>query len=1776
MAQISSGPVGILPGQSMFETDSTRKGILEARESFIRMVNVVFERTAIAVERPDAVAALEVETPVPDFLIWRQLSGERHVETIPPASEYDEHVYTIEERDSLLMDPAFVASLATANRRVLVNGLSNDTPQWSVWTAIAPIGGVQPDTDPETVFSLARNYDFPAAGEAPLTRAQRNLLTQSLNDDGGLPPGSRVLMQGDAQTGGFWTIWEYAPDAAAADEAGFVLRRSQTYRTLDFWDYIDWYAEGYNVANPPVVRYPTAAARNAAENPVPNTKFVRLDDDGNGRWVWTVFANGAWNIVAREKGTIRLSEKLYDPTRELIFEPTAPAPSPEKLRRVFNREGSWELRILVDALRDHGAFTDLEINEVFFSMLHFVHSQQDQVPWAFKTSFLNIGGYNESLRAVPVQPVDNTQNLLDYIEEVKPYRVKTRDFTRVVTPDIDVANLQVTDFDLPPYYDEVTGKYRILSIGNPVDLEIIKTQRPWKDWYENYQKTLLEPEYYEATTFNPVRHMNIRMNFDRVDHMPMIAEEHFTFRAGDELHFDTQESVNNRLIEVFINHDKVASKYVAGTGNRVFLSVTPPDKADVRIVIRQGLSFLLAADRAQRFYNPVAAEKNIRALLGLEPKIGVLDGGDFTDSDADYQVQIGAGYEKMNSDPFYGLSDPLHSGDRPEELVVVGTSESLTIRVIVEDGEALSGPEMSVSYFDVPSTLQDDEVVIPVGPIAPQSAAAVIVWRDGMRAVPGDDYTVDLNAGTIRINVVANLEPSRSLVEKVKVRVFGASSSTVNVQVFPAGTTNFALTIPTNPNGTTATTFVDAFDPATQSDFPLYGARRLTPEIDYTVSGSALSITKTIDANKKVIVTTFSGTELLGLSASVYNANPSNSYPVSNVRGEAYLWSTLDGLDRKRNDLQGDPDQVIEPEFNFEMKGVKHAVVGSNSYPVIISTDGSRAIFFNTNGRCDIMNAKTGALLRQYTRDKFIADFENTHPNHNLYQAGWYSMDDLPGTNYVVVSLFYYDLGYLTAVMIYEIVGDELVFYGSRFVPTPICTEIMAAGFDADGSICLSLLSNYDNPVLVKLPKLDPINGDLWQDNYWNGKQSTKDADTTVRVSNEKYCMSGVYTYGRTGGRDGGGFIVPTPTGPRWYFYVSSGRIAYNISTTNARWQFAYNEGLTKPNGFMAYMDLNDPTPVARVLDPSSFDQNGPPFHDDRIQRNGTPEGPWTGVNGNPQSSYTDQMQASPLVDGQYDSKFVVTFHKEYNGSVNAPEGMAIKAVLFYFDPNTGLFEYFKEVEGDTVDTVEQYGFPTYDRYDYRKVGPTVFWARDTGDVFELFGDYDNNLITAAHIGDFKPETIVIPNDQKVVFANFNPVAGISNDSFIMSTARPGIDLMAPKETGDYDARPLNDISHDIGVVGGSNPAALILVNSVDMAAIRAALATVIDPDLVIIRKMKDGRPLAEYLADQRGVLVGDVVIDNGNLYKARIKGVAGPVSNLINWSPYGVPTSLLSLSEIYLLPDVMAALAPFSPTIKKEIADTPVFVQRSDSWEFTRLEAPKGTLAQDLTVDADEIVIDTTGGMPFTPPTYQKVAKSKKKSKDKDALESGEGVKKIVEAPGVIWINGERIEFFDYSEGETTVTLREIRRGTHGTQISMEARTINRASSMNAETADEAYPRGNGIQKSFMLIGSFTDTNNLDVVLHGALKESDGNVRVMDFYSGYDVFLPQRKDIDYTAKRESNGIRVTFMTAPEKNVEVIIGKTSGNVHKAGSGVSDGRSKFDIRPDQAVGGMVFY
>ena len=686
------GPVGILPYQNMFVTDSTRSGQFAARNSFVRFLNYIFAQNPISTDRAEAVASLSVESPITPYLSWRRTTGTTHIEVVPPSTEWDYQVYTPFERDRLLLNPTLIAAIMNGQSfRVLVNGLGNeDQPQWSVWTAAltnAPSGTTEDQIllNPSLVYGLTKAYDFTVA-----SFVDRNFLPQAENP---IQIGQRVLVTGDSTTGGFWTVWKYAGVGADnADAQGFVLTRYQTYRTADFWNYVDYYASGYSASAPPIVTYATSAARDLAENP-PKSSLVKILNDGTGVWIWTAYVNGSWTMVARQNGTIEFSPNFY-------LSPSAPTIglqpiSMSDLAKIQSRDGSWELRVMFDILQDANLLEAVEVNQMFFSMLHFVHAQQDQVAWAFKTSFMNIGGYNEELTQTPVTPPDNTTNLTKYVQEVAPYRVKIRTFNEIISPPLDNATVHATDFDFPPYFDSYLGEYRNLSIDNPIDLAIIQNTAPWSDWYSIYTQPEYRAENYLAKIWNGVRHFTIKMNFDRVDFMPVITSQTFTYlTTSANPEFITIDPTNTQIVdlryqivEVFINGIlQPASAYDYYNYN-VVLSNAATNGDQITVTVRQALTSGLAADRITQFYNPTGKElpeDNLRTLMGLNQKGNLNDGGDLANNSVnDYVVDgnyTGAESDEAinpNSPRHFGLADPLFEEDRPEELVAIGLGESV-------------------------------------------------------------------------------------------------------------------------------------------------------------------------------------------------------------------------------------------------------------------------------------------------------------------------------------------------------------------------------------------------------------------------------------------------------------------------------------------------------------------------------------------------------------------------------------------------------------------------------------------------------------------------------------------------------------------------------------------------------------------------------------------------------------------------------------------------------------------------------------------------------------------------------------------------------------------------------------------------------------------------------------------------------------------------------------------------------------------------------------------
>jgi hypothetical protein len=955
------GPIGIFPGQSMFETDSTRQGLFEARSSFIRMLNIIFSRSSVAIERALAVETLTAESPVTEYLTWRRPEGTNQIEPVPPSTMYDYVVYSLQERDQLLADNSVMNRIMSGERiSVLVNGMGNDdTPQWTVYRAGIPANGPTPDyivDHPNETFSLAKNYD-----EHVETFHDRDLLTQG---NSAIDVGTRVLVDGVSSTSGFWTIWEYVGQSADpnVDAAGFKLIRYQTYRTDDFWSFTDWYADGYSVTDPPVVTYATAADRDRNENPIPTSTFVKLLDDGTGVWVWTAYSEGAWNVVARQNGTIEFSSKFYDDyTRPTIgLDPILSS----DLAKIPDRDGSWELQVMFNQLRDSPLLENIEVNEVFFSMLHFVHAQQDQVTWAFKTSFLNVAGYNEALTQTPVQPIDNTQNLLNYLDEVKPYRVKTRDFTRILTPETDYANTAVKDYDYPVYYDSTTGTFRVLDPNKPVDNAIITTQEPWKSWYQNYNRTGHDPENYEESTWNPVRHMTIGLMFDRVDHMPILADQSFVYVKPEPQTFtvldldQTIYDMTEQIVEVYVNGRRLSDLDFEIDSDSVTIDETLDDQAVVRVVVRLGLSAGLAADRAQRFYNPTdptLQEKNLRTLMGLNFKANILDGGDLANNAIrDYDVDGNAdtsnsGVESINPNgKYFGLADPKVDKDRPEELIVTGSGESL--QMIVQSRWIPGGPQQAYRVFNTTNLTGPQDFFWGTNRVIVQYRAGVAVFFDGRRVFEGTDYTIDFVNRTINADVTS--------VNEVIVKTFGISSfvgiERIEEYTYTSGPATFPLDFDyTNPaylksvtvdgdpaaftlssNSVTLTTppmttparvlfiatptgvpigskiSVENFTYTGSPSFVLSNGAassaeaivevnglRLTPTTQYTITANTnLNISAPLTNGDEVSVTAFSNATPLAMLTTVTNGTVDGNYNIDSPKGISFVWMTIDGV----------------------------------------------------------------------------------------------------------------------------------------------------------------------------------------------------------------------------------------------------------------------------------------------------------------------------------------------------------------------------------------------------------------------------------------------------------------------------------------------------------------------------------------------------------------------------------------------------------------------------------------------------------------------------------------------------------------------------------------------------------------------------------------------------------------------------------------------------------------------------------------------------------------
>lgn len=286
-----------------------------------------------------------------------------------------------------------------------------------------------------------------------------------------------VLVENDETSNGLWSIyaWDDQRDI-------FYRTKTQGYKTSNYWKKIDWWASEFNEKSK--IKIELLGMYQLDDTPVSVGDLIKIKEYGTGGWAVIERVEDStgnlsldFNLVGRENGTIELLESLYNSQLfSLGFDNISSFDT-----SIYDNQPVKELRKILDIVKNEIFLEDLRIewNKLFFKSIKYAFSEQENIDWAFKTSFVNamhnVGSFNQR----PSYKNDNLESYKEYLEEIKPYRTTIREYVSRYTS-TETYSSSSTDFDLPPWYSNVDGKIVPITSNNEV-----VNQYPWKWWLEN-------------------------------------------------------------------------------------------------------------------------------------------------------------------------------------------------------------------------------------------------------------------------------------------------------------------------------------------------------------------------------------------------------------------------------------------------------------------------------------------------------------------------------------------------------------------------------------------------------------------------------------------------------------------------------------------------------------------------------------------------------------------------------------------------------------------------------------------------------------------------------------------------------------------------------------------------------------------------------------------------------------------------------------------------------------------------------------------------------------------------------------------------------------------------------------------------------------------------------------------------------------------------------------------------------------------------------------------
>lgn len=287
--------------------------------------------------------------------------------------------------------------------------------------------------------------------------------------------GYTILITQDAQYNNKWTLYKFNSTLAE-----FELIKIQSYKTELFWDAVDWYSSSYISGK--TINYVVNTFSDIQKLTLAVGDYVKVLENGNGQWlIYEYTVDQSFELVGAQNATLSVNRNIYDPTvgsgfDSVVFDLVS-----------FDPQAGLELASIFDAV--YGQIfvnsLSLEMNQLFFAIINYIFSEQKSPDWIFKTSFIDVLHNFRTLEQLSSYVRDSQSFYEDYISEVKPYRVKIKEYTPIYD-NLDPLDGNWTDFDLPAFYDSAAGIFRSPDIVNSADAQIL-VEQPYINWLDNFR-----------------------------------------------------------------------------------------------------------------------------------------------------------------------------------------------------------------------------------------------------------------------------------------------------------------------------------------------------------------------------------------------------------------------------------------------------------------------------------------------------------------------------------------------------------------------------------------------------------------------------------------------------------------------------------------------------------------------------------------------------------------------------------------------------------------------------------------------------------------------------------------------------------------------------------------------------------------------------------------------------------------------------------------------------------------------------------------------------------------------------------------------------------------------------------------------------------------------------------------------------------------------------------------------------------------------------------------